>query len=95
MKLKKKILDHNHDKYITTQKFKQANLVNKSDITDVVKKKNDNKLKNINKKFASNKSKSIEAEKKLNNLTEAVKLISTKGYNFLLVRMYFTGDDDY
>ena len=58
-------------------------------------KKNDNKLKNINKNVASNKSKLVEAEKKLNNLREVVKLISTKGYNFLLVRMYSTGEDDY
>ena len=95
VELKKKRLDHNHDKYVTTQEFKQANLVNKSDTTDFVKRNNNNKLKNINKNVASNKSRLVEAEEKLNNLTEVVKLISTKGYNFLLVRMYFTSDDDY
>ena len=39
VKLKKNKLDHDHDKYVTTQEFKQANLVNKSDTTDFVKKK--------------------------------------------------------
>ena len=33
--------------------------------------------------------------KKLNDLLEKVKLLSTKGYNFFLGRMYFTGDDDF
>ena len=49
MKSKKKITDHNHDKYITTPKFnkftaaifdlrlKRANLVSKSDIANFVK----------------------------------------------------------
>ena len=59
-----KITDHNHDKYITTQKvnnltsenftarLKQANLASKSDIANFVKKTDfDNKLKDV----ASNK----------------------------------------
>ena len=33
--------------------------------------------------------------KKLNDLLEKVKLLSTKGYNIFLGRMYFTGDDDF
>ena len=50
LKLKKKILDHNQDKYITTQEFnrltsenfgaklKRANLASKNDMADFVKK---------------------------------------------------------
>ena len=52
MKLKKKITDHNHDKYTTTPEFdklttrnfvarlKQANLACKSDIANFVKRQN-------------------------------------------------------
>ena len=58
MKLKKKITDHNHDKYITTSKFNKltsdyfaailakANLVTKTNFDD--------KLMNLNKKINSN-----------------------------------------
>ena len=57
--IEKKITDHSHDKYITTQKFNQlmsdnfaasltkANLASKNDIADFVKKTDfDEKLKN-------------------------------------------------
>ena len=61
MKLKKKITDHSHDKYITTLEFNkltaenfaarlaQANLVTKTDF--------DGKLINFNRKITSNKTK--------------------------------------
>ena len=53
--IRKKITDHDHDKYITTPEFnkltsenvtarlKQANLASKSDITSFVKKQNQQK----------------------------------------------------
>ena len=66
----KKILDHNHAKYITTLEFDklmednfarrltQASLQTKTDTADFIKKKEfDDKLKNLNKKFTSNKTK--------------------------------------
>ena len=72
-KIEKKITDHNHDeydKYITTEEFNkltsknldarlaQANLTRKNDIADFVKKTDfDDKLKNLNKKVTSNKTK--------------------------------------
>ena len=60
--LKKKVTDHNHDKYITTPEFNtlaadvfnarlaQANLITKTDF--------DAKLSSLNRKITSNKSKS-------------------------------------
>ena len=75
MKLKKKITDHNHDKYITTPEFnkftaetfaarlKQANLASKSDIFNFVNKTDfDNKLLNFNKRINSNKTKHVLVE---------------------------------
>ena len=74
--------DHDHDKYITTQKFNklttktfttrlaQANLANKSDIANFVKKtdfNDNNKLKNV-----------ILNKNKLNELSKKVKAISTE-----------------
>ena len=53
------------------------------------------KLKYINKNVTSNKTKHVEGEKKLNNLWKKVKLLSTKGHNFLLGRTYFIGHDGY
>ena len=53
---------------------------------------------NINKKVTSNKTKHVEVGKELNELSEKVKLISIKRYNFLLGllgRVYFAGDDGY
>ena len=43
----------------------------------------DDKLKSLNKEITSNKIKHVEAEKK----------ITEKVYDFLLGRMYFTGND--
>ena len=53
----------------------------------------DNKLKNLNKKFISNKTIHVLIENELNELSEKVKLLSTKSYNFFLGRIYFTSND--
>ena len=53
------------------------------------------KVVNIKKKITSNKIKHIEPDKKLTNLTKKVVQISRKGYDFLLGRMSFTGNDGY
>ena len=68
-------------------KIKQKELVNKTDI--------DKKLININRRVTSNKTKHVEADKKLNHLTKKTAQISEKGYDFLLGRMYFTGDNGF
>ena len=70
--IKKKNFDHNYDKYITNLEFikltaenfparlAQANLASKSDIANFVKKTDfDDKLKNVNKKVTSNKTKHL------------------------------------
>ena len=63
MNLKKKLTDHNHDKYITTPEFNtlaadvfnarlaQANLITKTDF--------DAKLSSLNRKITTNKSKDL------------------------------------
>ena len=95
-----KNLDQNHDhsnKYITTQelnkltsenfeaRLKQANLATNVEIADFVKKTDfENKLKNLNKKFTSNKAKHEEVDKKLDDLTKKVTQISEKGYDFVV-----------
>ena len=80
-----------NSKYITTQefdkltaedfeaRFKQADLVTKTDF--------DNKLTSFNKRITSNKTKHLEVQKKLNKLI-------TKGYDFFLGRIYFTSNDE-
>ena len=96
----------NHDKYITTPEFNkltaenfaarlaQANLASKNDIAALVKKTSSNdKLKNSNKKVASNKIKHRGIEKKITDLTNKVAQTSEKGYYFLLSRMHFTSND--
>ena len=78
IKLKRKIADHNHDKYITTPEFnkltsenfavrlKQANSTSKSDIANFVNKTNfDDGLKNLNKKITSIKTKHVLVENEL------------------------------
>ena len=67
--LKKKLTDHNHDKYITTPEFNtlaadvfnarlaQANLITKTDF--------DAKLSSLNRKITSNKSKHLLVENEL------------------------------
>ena len=78
------------------ERLEQANLASKNDITDFVKKtKFDDKLKNVNKTITSNKIKHVKPKKKLNDLAENVKIISTKGHNFLLARMYILGNNGY
>ena len=52
----------------------------------------DDKLKDLNKKVTSNKTKRIEA-KQTTDLTNKVTQIPEKGNDFLLGRMYFTGND--
>ena len=47
----------------------------------------------MNKKVTSNKTKHVEAEKKITDLTNKITQISGKGNGFLLSRMYFTGND--
>ena len=97
-----------HSKYITTPEFNkvaaknfasrlaQVNLASKTDIANLVKKTDfDDKLKILSKKFTSNKTKHILAENELNELQEKVKLLSTKDFDFLLGRMYFTRSDGF
>ena len=104
--IEKKITDQNHDKYITTEEFSkltsenfaailvQANLASKKDIAKFVKKADfDDKLKNLNIKVTSNKTKHVLIENELNELSEKLKLLSAKDYSFLLGRIYFTSDD--
>ena len=50
------------------------------------------KLKNINKKVASNKTRHIEVEKELNHLSGEIELLSKNNQTFFLGKMYFTGD---
>ena len=53
------------------------------------------KIKNIYKKVPSNKTKHVEGGKNVNELSEKVKLLSTKGYDCLLGRTYFTVNGSY
>ena len=84
---------HDHDKYITTQEFNkltlenttgrlaQANLASKNDIANFIKKTDfDDKLKKLNENVTSNKTKHVLVENELNELSEKVKTISTKGF---------------
>ena len=77
----KKITDHDHDKYITTPGFNKlttekfavrlakVNLETKSDISFFRKRRYfDDKLKNLNKKVTSNKTKNLLVENELQNL---------------------------
>ena len=83
--------DYDHDKHITTQKFKkftsdnfnarlaQTNLAGKNDIANFAKKTDfDDKLKNLNKKFTSNKTKHVLVGNELNKLLEKVKQYQQK-----------------
>ena len=79
--IKIKINDHNHDNYFTTQesnkltlknfasRLAQANLASKTGIANFVKKTGfDDKLKNLNKKATSNKTKHVLIENELKNV---------------------------
>ena len=102
--IEKKITDHDHDKYITTPEFNkltaenfaarlaQANLASKSDIANFVKKTDfDDKLKNLNKKVTSNKSKHllIENEKTIKDYNIKQKNCKHMIQGFLLVKATF------
>ena len=100
-KIEKKITSCNHDKYITTQEFNkltsenfaarlaQANLASKTDITDFIQKRDfDGKLKKLNKKVSSNKTKHVLVENELNTLLQKVKPISTKRLTKDLMNKY-------
>ena len=68
----------------------QAKLATKDDIADFVKKKTDfnDKLKNLNTKFTSNKTKNLLVENNLDELCEKVKVISSKGLVQDLINKY-------
>ena len=82
-----------HSKYITTlalnklaaenfaARLSQTNLASKNDITNFVKKKTDfdDKLKNLNEKITSNKTKHVLVANELNELSKKIEAISTKG----------------
>ena len=93
--------DHNHDKYINTQDFNKltsesfnarlakSDLASKRDIANFVKKTDfDDKLKNMNKNVTSNKTKHAIVENELNELSEKVKAISTKGLTKDLINKF-------
>ena len=79
-----------NSKYITNREFKkmtaenfqarlkQTDLVNKTHFHD--------KRISFNKQITSNKTKTVEVQKKLNSLI-------AKGYNFFLGKIYFTSND--
>ena len=85
--IENKKIDHDHEKYITTQeltaenfaaRLKQANLKSKRNISDFLNKVYfDNILENLNKKVTLNKSRHVEVNN-LDDLSKKVKLISTK-----------------
>ena len=50
-------------------------------------------LKESNKTITSNKTKHVETQKKLTDQTNKTAQISEKRCDFLLGRLYFTGDD--
>ena len=61
------------------ERLKEANFASKKDIADFANKTYfDEKLRSINKNVTSNKTKHVEAEKKLNDVLEKVKLIPIK-----------------
>ena len=81
VEIERNITDYVHDKYITTPELNkltaenfaarlaQANLASKSDIANFVKKTDfDDKLKNLNKKVTSNKTKQLLVENDLKKL---------------------------
>ena len=74
--------------------FTQANLARKNDFSTLVKKRDFvDKLKDLNEKITSNKTKHVLAENELNELSEKVKILSEKDSSFFLGRIYFTSND--
>ena len=53
------------------------------------------KLKYLYKEVTPNKTRHVEVEKKITDLTNKVTQISEKGHDFLLGRKYFTSNDGY
>ena len=91
-----------HTKYITTPEFnkltvenftarlKQANLASKGDITDFAKKTDfDDKLKNLNKKVTSNKSKHLLVENELKKLQDKIEKLQTYDPSLFIGQSYF------
>ena len=84
MKLKIKLL------HIIAARLAQANLGSKNDFANFVKKTYfDDKLKNLNKKVTSNRTKHLLIENELNEPLKKVKLLPTKDNSFFLGRTYF------
>ena len=89
LKLKKKLIDHDHDKYITTPEFnklsaeafdarlKQADLVTKTNF--------DGKLKSLNQEINSNKTKHLLVENEL-------KILKKIDLNYFKGKSYFKED---
>ena len=70
-------------------KISKPNLANKNNIASFVKKTDfDDKLKNLDKKITSNKTKHVLLENELNKLSEKVIAISTKGLTKDLINTY-------
>ena len=64
-------------------------MAGKNDVSNFVKKKYFvNKLKRYNQNVTSNKTKDVFVENKLNELSEKVKVISTKGLTKKLINRY-------
>ena len=90
--IKKKIIDHDHDKYITIPEFNKLTAerfaarlaqANKSDIANFIEKTDfDNKLKSSNKKVTSNKSKHLLAKNEF-------KKLQTFDSNLFISQSYF------
>ena len=74
----------------------QANLASKNDSSNFEKKADFDELQKLNKnKINSTKTIHILVENELNELLEKDKLSSTKDYSFVLVRIYFTGNEGF
>ena len=99
--MEKKIIDHDHEKYITSQEFNkltqynftarlvQANLASKNYFANFVKRTNfDDKLQNINKNVTSNKTKHVLIENEANKLPKKVEAVSQKGLTKDLINKY-------
>ena len=99
--MEKKIIDHDHEKYITTQEFNkltkytftarlvQTNLASKNYFANFVKRTNfDDKLQNINKNVTSNKTKHVLIENEANKLPKKVEAVSQKGLTKDLINKY-------
>ena len=91
------LLPKNFNKLIAvnfTARLKQANLARKIGIANLVKEKDfHDKLKHVNKNVTSNRTKHVEAEKEISDLTKKVAQMSGKGYVFCQVEHCFTDND--